>query len=108
VPGNFFYIFWSSDFFLSISQATTYDRDDMCGFEYMSDSCGRWSKGAPLKYVSDRPDQNFQILVHPVLWGSSHIGFHDIALSCVSHKADVMHDYLVKHNNVFTAQIKRL
>ena len=75
----------------------TYDKIDMQGFEYMSDSCRRWSKGDPVEYIHAHPDQSYQILVHPCLW-SGQQSFIDTVAYDIRTKVRGLYRYLSEYN----------
>ena len=82
---------------IKIDHINTYDRDDMKGFEYFSDSAQRWSKGDPLTLIRSHPGMSFQILTHPFLWRKKMLSFAEISLKSIAVKAQNLYDYNRKH-----------
>lgn len=83
---------------IKIPYINTYDKHDMTGFEYFSDSCQRWSKGDPIQMVKNNPETSFQILLHPGLWGIIEQDFSTLSKNAILHKAQCLYDHL--RNNV--------
>lgn len=82
---------------VKIGNINTYDRDDMKGFEYFSDSAQRWSKGDPLTMIRSHPGMSFQILTHPFLWGKTMQSFNDLSLKSIALKGQNLYDYNRKY-----------
>ena len=76
----------------------TYDRIDMQGYEYMSDSCRKWSKGDPVEYLHAHPERSYQILVHPFLWENGEQTFVDTVALDIRTKVCGLYDYLAAYN----------
>jgi hypothetical protein len=78
---------------VKISRINTYDKADMAGFEYFSDSAQRWSKGDPVDYLRANPGRAFQVLLHPELWNDVETSFEDLAAGAVLSKAKRLYEY---------------
>lgn len=89
---------------VKINYINTYDRQDMKGFVYISDSSGRWAIGDPLDFLKKNKLLSFQILVHPIAWSEGHINFVDQAENSILQKANILHEYLVKYGHYFSAR----
>lgn len=81
---------------VKIPYCNTYDKDDMSGFSYVSDSCQKWSKEDPIALFHATPEVSYQVLTHPVLWGRG-LGFSGIASAVILQKAQGMYEYLRQH-----------
>jgi hypothetical protein len=81
---------------VKIPWINTYDRDDMKGFEYISDSCQEWPSD-PFRIFKQSNKKSFQLLIHPVLWGEKHIPFRKIARNTILLKSQFLHNYLSKN-----------
>ncbi len=79
---------------IKIPFVNTYDRKDMEGIEYFSDSSQVWSKGDPVSLVRSNPKVSYQVLVHPALWSAQHKSFCEMAKATVLDKGQALYDYL--------------
>lgn len=78
---------------LKIEHVNTYDREDMAGFEYFSDSAQKWSKGNPMDFIRMNSQSSFQILTHPFLWNDEGDEFEKLAVKAICGKAQRLYDY---------------
>lgn len=46
----------------------TYNREDLRGFTYLSDSNKSWVKGSPLSFFAHREPLKIHLLIHPIWW----------------------------------------
>lgn len=53
---------------IRISCRNTYDRADMAGYHYLSDSCMVWKEGCPSDFLRERRSPRLQLLIHPEWW----------------------------------------
>ncbi|MEZ6183882.1 MAG: hypothetical protein R3F62_02605 [Planctomycetota bacterium] len=53
---------------VQIGCLNTYDREDMAGFHYLSDSNWRWHEGCPSVLFRERTYPRVQLLLHPEIW----------------------------------------
>ena len=83
---------------VKIRHINTYDREDMQGFTYVSDSCQKWSRGDPVTLFRLNPRESYQVLTHPFLWGRGE-PFADIAVKSIIQKAEALYTYLVAHTS---------
>jgi len=91
---------------VKIAHINTYDRDDMKGFEYFSDSAQRWSKEDPLTLIQSHPGMSFQILTHPFLWGETMQSFSDLSLRSIAVKAQKLYNYNRKYARGINDRLK--
>ena len=91
---------------IKINRINTYDRDDMKGFEYFSDSAQTWSKGEPIIVIKSNPDKYFHILTHPFLWGKQMQSFSDLSLKSILAKAQNLYDYNRKYARSINDHLK--
>lgn len=79
---------------VKIQWINTYDKEDMRDFEYMSDSCQKWSKGDPVDLARREGGKSFHILSHPALWSESGTSFDELMKTSVLQKANNLYNYL--------------
>ena len=91
---------------VKIDHINTYDREDMKGFEYFSDSAQRWSKGDPLSLIRSHHGMSFQILTHPFLWRKKMLSFADLSLKSIAVKAQNLYEYNRKYARGINDRLK--
>lgn len=79
----------------------TYDRQDMEGFHYLSDSCMIWKEGCPSYFFAERRKPRLQLLIHPEWWTEDVLDIEGKWQRMLSNNFDVMQTSLLEREKSY-------
>src|SRR5262249_40671036 len=79
---------------IKIHCVNTYDRKDMEGFHYLSDSCMVWKEGCPSIFFQQQKALRLQLLIHPEWWTPDPLSLREKWLRMLQNNFEVMEESL--------------
>ncbi len=79
----------------------TYDRADVAGFHYLSDSNTNWKEGHPAALLTDRRYPLLQLLIHPEWWTAARCSVPDKWDAMLAHAFDMMEGSLAEREAAY-------
>lgn len=86
---------------IKINCLNTYDRLDMAGVHYLSDSNMRWKEGCPSEIFHQKQYQKLQLLLHPEWWTSREINLDQKWLMILFNQFDIIQGSLIEREATY-------
>jgi hypothetical protein len=79
----------------------TYDRHDMRGFHYISDSCMVWKEGCPSEFFRAQRRPLLQLLIHPEWWTEEEMSLQEKWNLMMRHNFELMQQSLLEKERAY-------